>query len=289
MVKFLIYLFIGNFAIAPFSHGTIKGARILDIPGWSKSDPYAIEPLITAPSAIIIDAASGQILYKKNHTTVRPVASITKLMTAYLYLKKTNFDLERFITIADSDERDGGKRYVYRGEIVTSWDLLNILLIGSDNNIAATLARAGGFDESFREESKKILETFGLSSTSFSEPTGLSLEDSSTALEVAKFAKEIFEIDEIRSILHKERHEFTPINASHARVVLTTNELLKTELFDIVAGKTGFTNDAGYCLVLKAVNKHGKGIIIAVLGASSSEDRFQDAKALTWWIFENFE
>jgi D-alanyl-D-alanine carboxypeptidase len=298
LTKLLLALLIPQFSLTS-GLGLVKGATTQNglpgtgaeqlVPGWYKINQQAIEPIISAPSAVVIDAQSGQILFKKNVEQERPIASITKLVTAYAYLKKTNYDLGRKIKFLKSDVRNGGRRNIYQGEIGRAQDYLNMALIGSDNSAATALARAGGFLENFNQETAQIFSRLNLTHTSLKEPTGLSDQNVSTALEIARLAQLIFKEKEIVDITDKDTYIFSPLYSNRDRLIKTTDHLLDTELFKVVAGKTGYTKEAGYNFVLKAGSSAGKEIIVTVLGAPSSADRFQDAKALAWWVFENFE
>ncbi len=293
LTKLLLALLIPQLTLLPISP-QVKG-RTVDInkiPGWQKINRYNIEPIISAPSAVVIDDETGRILFKKNHSAPRPIASITKLMTVYAYLKKTDYDLDRQITMLKIDERNGGQRNIYRGETGSARDFLNISLIASDNSAAAALARAGGFLDNFADVSAEIAKKLNLKNIDLKEPTGLNPLNASTALDIARLGQAVFSQIGISEIASQAQYIFSPLNSTRKRIIKSTNDLLGTSLFKITAAKTGYTKDAGYCLVLKAgqIDKNSnKRIIIAILGAPTSEDRFQDAKALAWWVFENFE
>jgi len=288
-IKFILGILITGLALPQPSGIIVKGISASVSPGWQKSNQLAIEPIITSPAAVIIDADSGQILYKKNQDEPRSVASITKLFTSYLYLQQTDADLERQITLQGSDERNGGQRYVYRGETGTAFDFLNLALIPSDNSAAVALARAGGFSDNYAEIAASTLKNLGLVNTKFSEPSGLDNQDMSTAYEIAQLGRQIFKRQELASIVNQPSYAFKPLNSDYTRQIPSTNDLLTSDLFEVTAGKTGYTTEAGYCLVLKAAGKSGKELLIAVLGAPSSDARFQDAKILMWWAMQNFK
>lgn len=293
LIKLLLALLIPQLTLSPI-YPQVKGTSV-DInkaPGWQKINRYNIEPIISAPSAVAIDDETGRILFKKNHTDSRPIASITKLMTVYAYLKKTDYDLDRQITMLKIDERNGGQRNIYMGETGSGRDFLNIALIASDNSAAAALARAGGFLDDFANISDQIGQELDLKNTDLKEPTGLNPLNASTALDMARLGQAVFSKIDISEIARQAQYIFSPLNSKRKRTIKSTNDLLGTSLFKITAAKTGYTKDAGYCLVLKAApadSNSGKEIIIAILGAPTSEDRFQDGKTLAWWVFENFE
>lgn len=293
LIKLLLAFLIPQMTLLPMSP-QVKGSSVnIDkIPGWQKINKYNLEPIISAPWAVAIDAKAGRILFKKNHLEPRPIASITKLMTAYLYLKKTKYDLDRQITMLKIDERNGGQRNIYRGETGKARDFLNVALIASDNSAAAALARAGGFLDDFAVASAQMAKELDLKNTDLKEPTGLDPLNISTAFDVARLSQAVFSETAVSDAARQAQYIFSPLNSARKRTIKSTNDLLGTRLFNISSAKTGYTKDAGYCIVLKASpfdSKSGKEIIIAVLGAPSSEERFQDAKSLAWWVFENFE
>lgn len=288
LTKILLTLLIANFPLAP-EGGAVYGARHFETPGLAKVNPFAIVPIIKTPSAVVLDGETGRVLFSKNGGEKRQIASVTKLITSYLYLKKTNDDLSREMTMEKNDARNGGQSHVYAGERGTARDFLHLALVASDNSAAITLAREGGFLDSFSGEIEKLSRQLSLKNTSFVEPSGLDSRNVSTAFEIALLAREIFKNDTLKAVTTKKTYSFSPINAGRARRrIISTNDLLTTNLFAITAGKTGHTDAAGFCLVFQARSEDGKEIVIALLGADTSEQRFQDAKILGSWIFENF-
>jgi len=287
ITKILLSLLLPQLALSSLTP-TVKGVQTNNLPGWSKKNIYAIEPIISANAAVVIDAKSGQILFKKNHKKVRPIASITKLIAAYLYLQ-SEAEINKIGKLLTSDERNGGIKHIYQGEFATAWDLLNLSLVASDNSAAIALARLGGFLDDFADKAGKITNSLNLENTNFVEPSGLNPENYSNAYEIALLSQQIFKKEQIRQITTQKRYNFSPFGSSKIRKAIATNELLENNFFKITAGKTGFTKEAEYCLTVKAKNRLGKEIIVVILGAPSSEKRFQDAKTLIWWIFKNFK
>ena len=288
--KILLALLMPNLLLTALPQGEmVKGVSVQRTPGWYKTNPLTIEPIISSPSAVVIDGETGQVLFKKNQDVVRPVASISKLMATYMYLQKTNSDLIREITLKPSDERNGGKKFIFKGDAGTADDFLNVALIGSDNSAITALARSAQLLENYKEEARRVSAKYQLTNTSFIEPTGLDARNTSTALEIARLANIVWGDKHIAEISAKKQYDFVPKGSSRKRVIISTNDLLNTNVFTITAGKTGYTKEAGYSLVTKAIDHKGKEIIITVLGAPTEFDRFADAKALGYWIFENFE
>jgi D-alanyl-D-alanine endopeptidase (penicillin-binding protein 7) len=287
LIKLLLALLIPNLSLT--GTGIVKGATVVNPSGLVKVNLSAIEPIISAPAAVAIDVATGKPLFQKHPQDKRPIASLTKLITAYTYLKKTNSDLKKVITLEESDKKAGSVRKILPGEQGTALDFLKIALVASDNNAAVALARAGGFLDTAEKELNESARELGLKATYLKEPSGLEKENVSTAMEVAKMARRVFKNQMIQNIVQQKDFFFTPFNSKKRRLIKATNELLKTSLFKVLAGKTGYTPEAGYCLVLKAENQQKKEIIVTVLGAESSQKRFQDAKAIAWWVFENYE
>ncbi len=290
LTKILLTLFISNFSL-PQGQGAVYGAPHFETPGFTKINTYAVEPILDSPSALALDGETGRVLFNKNGNESRQIASITKLITSYIYLTESGNNLAREITVEETDARSGGQSHIYRGEIATARDFLHLALVSSDNSVAISLARAGGFLDSYARKTQKLATQLELKNTRLVEPSGLASGNISTAFEIALLAREIFKNEFLQTTTMKEGYSFYLLNGNKTkeRRITTTNDLLTTDLFTITAGKTGHTDAAGYCLVFQAQNKSGKNIIIAILGAETSEDRFQDAKSLAYWIFENFE
>lgn len=255
---------------------------------WTKVNTDALEPIITAKSAVVIDADTEEILYQKNKDEPRSIASISKLLTAYLYLRATDRDITSQIRLLPADERPAGQRYIYRGESATALDYLNAMLIGSDNSAAVALTRAAGLGADFPTRAQQALTDLKLDHTALVEPTGLSKQNVSTAHDIARLAKLVWQDEQIETIAGTAKYTFHPAGSTRTRGVATTDQLLGTTLFKIKAGKTGYTSDADYCLVIKVASTDHPDIIVAVLGSATEADRFQDGKALAWWVLKNY-
>jgi D-alanyl-D-alanine carboxypeptidase len=243
-----------------------------------KLDNGSLGVKITAQSAAVIDKDSGIVLWKKNADQIRSIASITKLMTAIIFLENV---------LEPRDEANGGTPDIKRGETVRVKDLFHTSLIASDNNATLALVRSTGLtrDEFVKEMNKKA-KSLGLENTHFVGPTGLSDDNKSTAIEILQLAKYAFEHEDINAVAGLAEYNFTSLSGESHRI-FSTNQLLSSYL-DIEAGKTGFINASGYCIVAEVKGEQAN-VITVVLGSETNPDRFQDLKILTGWILENFD
>lgn len=132
-----------------------------------------------------------------------------------------------------------------------------------------------------------------LKNTHFVDPTGLNPDNLSTAYDVAKLAKEVFKNEELKKVLILDKYNFnTFLNSKKTReiTVKNTNELLKNSFdWKIKAGKTGFSNEAGSCLVIQAEDKKGNEIIAVLLGNETKGINFKEMGKIIDWTFQNYK
>ncbi len=245
---------------------------------------------ISAESALVKDIKTDKVLWAKNADKKRSIASITKLMSAIVILKSDNIDWNKEIEITSDDlTGDFNKLKILGGDKIRFEDLFKASLIASSNKgIEILIKNLGISQDDFVKKMNNESRLLGLSNTFFKDATGLSSENVSTAKEVLIFASSAFSYDKVREATSKKIFSFPILNSKREISVKNTNELLSSYL-KIEAGKTGTTDDAGYCLVSE-ISYMGKGPIIAVvLGSGSHGDRFFDMKSLSGWVFDNYE
>ena len=251
---------------------------------------------ISAESAVAVDVASGKILYQKNQNQQQPIASITKLMTALVFLD-TNPDFEKVIRYSHLDNSSGENVEFKSGEEIKIKYLFYASLIGSKNNTIKTLVRSSGLSEKkFVELMNQKSVELNLTNTNFKDPTGLSEFNVSTAKDVANLLKTVSENKIITDILKTSEYTFKTNLAEYK--IESTNLLLDNNFFNIQYGKTGYIEEAGWCFTsfgnvknntVKS-NDHGAGnIITVILGSADQYSRFQDTKNLYWWTGQNFK
>lgn len=247
------------------------------------------EEEITAPSAVLMDANSGKILFEKNPHDQRPCASITKVMTLTLVLEavdsgKIHMD-DVVTTSAHAASMGGSDIWLEEGEQMTVDEMIKATAVASANDAAVALAEfVSGSEDDFVAAMNEKAKALGMNETTFKNCNGLDEEGHVTsAYDVAVMSRELMK--------HEQIFDYTNIWLDTLRggetQIVNTNKLLKT--YDGITGlKTGTTGDAGACISATA-ERDGLSLIGVVLGASSGKERFRDAAALLDYGFANYQ
>jgi len=252
----------------------------------SKIDNDSLGVKLTASSAAVMDKASGLVLWQQQADIVRPIASISKLMAVLVFLEHNpGWDAE--VTLEETDFVISSPVKLVAGEKVKVKDLFYSSLIASDNNALLALVRASGKTQAeFVNLMNTKAKNLKLTKTKFFEPTGLSSKNVSTANEVLILAKTAFAVSEISKAASLASYNFTALSGEKHKVV-STNKLLGSFLH-LGPAKTGYIGEAGFCLVAEVANENNQEILAVVLNSDNNDNRFQDLKALAYWIFQNF-
>ncbi|MDP3964414.1 MAG: serine hydrolase [bacterium] len=241
----------------------------------------------SAQSVLVWDPDSNTVLLRKNAAAIWPIASVTKLMTALVFLEH-NPGFETEVTMEESDQVDGGNLDVSPGDRLSVRDLMAASLIASSNNAAEAMARSTGLArEEFIAEMNKLAETLGWSSMEFFDVTGLDPRNRASVMDIVRLAHHAFNNSEIQLLTTLPEYTVAVIEPQREIRVHNTNELLE-DFVRIQGGKTGYIPEAGYNLVVRSDNGSGRRVIIAVFGSASSDDRFREMKGLISWTFENW-
>jgi len=245
---------------------------------------------LTASSGAVLLLKNNTFLFEKNSAAKQPIASLTKLMTALIFLDNNpGFDKE--YVISQNDTIEGGKNNLFSGDTVKIKDLWNTSLVASDNAATMALAHATGLSEAdFVTAMNSKADKLGLFNTKFTEPTGLSEKNISTARDIARLAKEALSHEEIRKATTQKEYSFTT-KEGREKKISSTDYLLYSgpeAKINILGGKTGYTEGAGYCFVGKFANEKQDEIISVVLNSNGKNDRFLETKTLVNWIFSNY-
>jgi D-alanyl-D-alanine endopeptidase (penicillin-binding protein 7) len=241
-------------------------------------------PDVRAAAAIIYDPETNEVLWEENSQSQRSIASITKVMTATVFLEN-NPDVTQTVTIERSDVFQASTTHLRLNDRVTVDDLLHLLLIASDNAAARALARVSPFgSELFIQRMNEKAAELGLQSTSYADPSGLLSTNVSSAFDMARLITNASADERISSIMRLQ--EYTIYTANHRLVTFhSTNHLLGRSDLDVRAAKTGFIRNAGYCLAtLLRLPNDGRQVAVVVLGARSNAGRFMETQNLFSWL-----
>ncbi len=241
---------------------------------------------ISSPSAIVIDSLSGRVLYEKDGYSKRKIASLTKVMTAIVTVE--NVKLDEVVTVKTGAGSIGGSTIgVKKGDEITVRALMYGMLMESGNDCAYALAEyVGGNIENFGVMMTEKAKEIGAKDSSFKNPHGLDVEGHySTAYDMALITKYALNNKIINEIVGTNS-----ITVQFGKVVKTfsnTNRLLRT--YSLADGvKTGFTNGANRCLIASAT-KDDLRVIAVVLGAETTDIRFNDAKTLLEFSLDSYK
>jgi len=253
-----------------------------------KIEPIAPNFDFLAENGAVLDG-KGNLFFSERPDRTWPIASITKLFTAYTFLDY-NPGWETSYEIKAEDRREGGRIYLFTGDKVTVKDLFYFSLVGSDNTATAALAHATGLSETeFVQKMNDKIKALGLKNTRLVDPVGLDSGNISTAREVALFAKIALANEEIGRASLTKRYEFSTAQGRKKNIV-STDKLLDSfpdSGISILGGKTGFIDSSGYCFVGRFKDYDGREIVAVILGAASDAERFALTKKLVDLYYKN--
>jgi D-alanyl-D-alanine endopeptidase (penicillin-binding protein 7) len=244
-------------------------------------------PGLRSASALVVNA-EGSVIYGKDIDTVRPIASITKLMTAMVILDSC-LDLNEKITVTQAD-RDlvqlTGSRLEY-GASLSRREMILVAIMASENRAATALGRSipGGMSQFVKKMNEKAAE-LGMDHSHFADPAGLSVDNASTARDLVKMVTAAQDYDLIKKASTTTRIEVRPYAKRGPLVYGNTNRLLKNKSWDIALSKTGYINEAGRCLVMQA-NIEGEQVSIVLLNSFGKLTPFGDSNRLRKWMLAN--
>ncbi|MEZ5502708.1 MAG: D-alanyl-D-alanine endopeptidase [Halioglobus sp.] len=244
-------------------------------------------PGLKSASAIVLDSG-GHLIYGKDVDTVRPIASITKLMTAMVVLD-AGLDLDEAITIADEDRdhlRMTGSRLAV-GATLPRREMVLLALMASENRAATALGRTypGGMAR-FIDAMNAKAHRLGMAHSHFADPAGLNAETVSTASDLAKMLDAAQQYPLITQSTTTTEKEVRPYSNRGPVAFNNTNRLLKNGEWHIALSKTGYINEAGRCLVMHAVIA-GEDLSIVLLNSFGKLTPYGDSNRLRKWLLAN--
>ncbi len=246
---------------------------------------------LTAPSAILLEADTGAVIFEKNADERRPVASVTKLMTILLTLEKLDegsVTLEDKITVSPAAAgQPGSQAFLDAYAVYPLKDILKATIIASANDGAAALAEyLAGSEDGFAAQMNQKAEELGLENTHYVNCTGLPADGQYTcARDVAAISREVAKHPTYFTYSSTWLDSLT--HPSGRVTDLTNTNRLVRFYKDCDGLKTGSTNEAKYCLSATA-ERNGMRLIAVVLGVPNSQTRFDEARAMMDYGFANY-
>ena len=240
-------------------------------------------PDVRAEAAIIYNPQTNEVLWEEHAQDQRSMASITKVMTALVFLD-SGADLATPLTVQRSDVSRASTTYLRNGYKLTAQDLLNLLLVGSDNAAARALARISPYgSDGFIDKMNEKAATLGLTTTHYADPSGLLAENVSSAFDLARLIAYAAADERIGAIMRKTSYQ--TYSGKSLISAHSTNQIVRSGDIDVVGGKTGFISRSGYCLAtLLRLPETGQQVAFVVLGAKSNASRFWETRHLFNWM-----
>ena len=253
---------------------------------WANILPGA--PSIGAKSYLLMDAKSGEVIVSRDPDTPLPPASISKLMTTYLIFEaidEGSISMDDEVLISEHAWRQGGSRmFIEVGKYVSVEDLVYGMIVQSGNDAAVALAEyVGGNEETFISMMNAKARELGLDNSRFQNPTGWPAEDHyMSARDIAELHRDLIRrFPELYKIFRVQSFTFNDITQNNRERLLYRNDWID-------GGKTGYTSEAGYCLVTSG-QRDGMRLIAVVLNTESDQARNNQAEALLNYGFRFFE
>jgi len=262
--------------------GTAEIPSVAEESPWDALDPKKLK--LRSASALVVDR-DGNVVYAKDDDQPRPIASITKLMTAMVVLD-SGLPLDQPITITKAD-RDliklTGSRLTY-GATLSREEMLRVALLASDNRAANALARTypGGREAFVAAMNRKAAE-LGMENSRFAGPAGLDPANVASARDLVKMIRAAQEYPLIREATTSPSITVYPFKGRGPLRFGNTNRLVRRASWDIGLSKTGYINEAGRCLVMKAAIAD-RPLYIVLLDSFGRLTPFGDSNRLRNWI-----
>jgi len=248
---------------------------------------FSGEPQLASAKALVMDQATGEIIFAKNINTQTPIASVTKLMTAMVMLDAhLPMDEVLQVTDADVDMFKGSSSKLPVGSQLTRAELLHMAVMSSENRAASAIGRnyPGGIN-AFVSAMNEKARSLGMLNSHFVDSTGLHSENVSTAADLSKMVRAAYNYPQIRQVSTTASQEFNvhgyrnPVNFSNTNLLVRNN----SQKWVIGLSKTGYISEAGRCLVMQA-EISGKSVVLVFLDSMGKFSRIGDAERIRKWM-----
>ncbi|MDT3250264.1 D-alanyl-D-alanine endopeptidase [Serratia sp. root2] len=244
----------------------------------------ATAPLVLHSKAVlVVNQRTGKTLFQKQANRTLPIASLTKLMTAMVALdSRRPLGNKMRVTAADRDLLKKTHSRLTLGSSLSRRDMLHIALMSSENRAAAALSRNyPGGRKAFVAKMNQKARSIGMKHARFYDPTGLTPRNVASANDLLKMVNHAYRYQTIRRFSTDKQHVVYPGRGQ--LVYRSSNGLINNRNWKIQLQKTGYTNEAGHCVVMRTVIK-GQPIVIILLGAQQRYGHYADALRLKTWL-----
>jgi D-alanyl-D-alanine endopeptidase (penicillin-binding protein 7) len=249
----------------------------------SKTASASAKADVKSSAFVVVDEENEDVLLAKKADTAMPIASITKLMTALIVLDANQaLDEELKITADDRNIEIGRRSRLVVGASLTRGELMHLALMSSENRAANALGRnyPGGLTAALRAMNAKA-KSLGMKSARFVDPTGLSNGNIASPRDLVKLVKAASQNPTIRDFSTDPEH--TVVVGKYPVEYRNTNSLVRKSDWEVVVQKTGFTNAAGQCLVMKAIIDD-RPVVMVLMNSFGKYTRVADARRVRKWL-----
>lgn len=244
-----------------------------------------VQPQIASGSAMVVDLTTNKVLFSSHPDRVRPIASLTKLMTVMVALDaKQPLNELLSVDIHQTPEMRGVFSRVKLNSEISRRDMMLLALMSSENRAAASLAHhyRGGYAAFIAAMNAKA-RALGMQHTHYVEPTGLSLHNVSTAQDLVKLLKATRNYPLMGQLSTTRELSASFTEPRYILPFRNTNHLVYNDKWNIALTKTGYTDQAGHCLAMRTVI-NGRPVALVVLDAFGKYTHFADANRIRSWL-----
>ncbi len=261
----------------------VPGADAWALPGLDQRGPTT-GPRVRSAAAIVYDVDREQVLFERRADDLRPVASLTKTVASLAYASfSPDLDDRACIGIEQWPTRSGARSRLSTGDCGSGWDFLGAALVASDNRAAYALAPAAGVGvDDLVDRMNEVSAQLGMTSSQWTDPSGLEDEDLSTARDIARATLALSSVPAL-SLAASSPSWLLERDPHPPRRLGSTNKLIHGTRVEVEVGKTGYTDTARYCLTTLVQTRTGQRLLITLLGARSDATRWADARRVIRW------
>jgi D-alanyl-D-alanine carboxypeptidase (penicillin-binding protein 5/6) len=256
---------------------------------FNKIDDSAVDPVITAKSALVLDFETGDILYNKNALDRHQLASITKVLSTMVVIDEYKWGSSKYLTMSQTAFDTYGGDSLKVGEKFTTEDILKASLMVSSNDATELLAESFGGVDNFIAKMNQKAQNLNMKDSQFSNPHGLDqkpISNYSTASDIMKLTKNLYDkYPDLIEVLKQKEVIIKSQSGQNIRIG-NTNEMLGIDEA-MIAGKTGLTDEAGETFA-SVVSIKNRAVGIVVLESGIGGYRFQDTRNLIKWVEANY-